>query len=1010
MSLQKITFTNGTVSAQKDADFYYFLLNDIGVLRGIKHGLQVTNNVNRIVFKSGYVNIYGRMLFVEEDTTVTIPLNQVAYGYVIIRVNTSNNTAELTYKEGTANYPDLTQENIMQEFGIYEFALAKYSKTSTNLALQEFTPKYIDKKESSYLGTENKDKVLIVGNDGYIALQSKDDILVGKAKTDEKGTNISNKFSNIDNSINSLNTDLTSLNTDLTSLNTDLTSLNTDLTSHKNNTSNPHNVTKSQVGLGNVDNTSDLAKPISTATQNALNTKVTAESNKGLMTQQILANTDLNTVKTNGFYGVSQNCTNKPANKDDGNLIVLQYDSSNIWTTQVYITLNLSENKNRIYSRGYNNSTNSWSSWKQIDNDPSLYNLGAYDTYVDNGDGTTTITRQTGYVNIDDLLDGIWDVKYDKYLEIFKDLNCNDSYGITSNLFKTAPDLNWDGTNSGIYYDTNEDKIVLKAINLATLTNTQWKEKLQKLGFQIQYKLATSYTEKIITGVPQITLDKQGCEWLRSEWEKGLNLLNIDNISNNSIIYSNLPAGTYTFSLKTTGDGDGFNLKINSLSGDTIGSAGIKNGYGVLTFTTTKVIDLFFNGWGNANTNYDCMLVRSSIPYPYQPYKGELIRQSTLENQTPMLGVQGNKKVMLGCRGQEHITSGHSKYIYLAKWDNLGQNENDSGIHIKGIIGGWLYATQAIIDVVASFRNGYNFKGFMNEKQPIMNIVITDAGKVYLECYDTQYINYTIDIECGNNGTITYTGDLLDTIDGSIVTSLNDKVNTPFPYFPLNGGLIAITGASDWGVTTGSEVLSLADTSGGGIKFKKDCPSAGKMSLLIDGDVYTNEGVDKLLVSSATSITNAQGEWFSSEDGHIDFGTSANVTRIYSNSQPEWWKNGIKQGEIALKSDIVPYEPNDVADYGATSVKVDAGALYVFSVYIEDDRKFYTGSIYVPNNYSNPCCSAIIATFGNYKYLVICAQRSSISAQGTLKIEKQLLDGSAGTNTNSYFNKVFKMF
>ena len=37
---------------------------------------------------------------------------------------------------------------------------------------------------------------------------------------------------------------------------------------------NPHEVTKSQVGLGNVDNTSDLNKPISTATQNALNTKV----------------------------------------------------------------------------------------------------------------------------------------------------------------------------------------------------------------------------------------------------------------------------------------------------------------------------------------------------------------------------------------------------------------------------------------------------------------------------------------------------------------------------------------------------------------------------------------------------------------------------------------------------------------------------------------------------------------------------------------------------------------
>lgn len=37
-----------------------------------------------------------------------------------------------------------------------------------------------------------------------------------------------------------------------------------DLNAHKQSTTNPHSVTKSQVGLGNVDNTSDIAKPIST--------------------------------------------------------------------------------------------------------------------------------------------------------------------------------------------------------------------------------------------------------------------------------------------------------------------------------------------------------------------------------------------------------------------------------------------------------------------------------------------------------------------------------------------------------------------------------------------------------------------------------------------------------------------------------------------------------------------------------------------------------------------------
>lgn len=40
-----------------------------------------------------------------------------------------------------------------------------------------------------------------------------------------------------------------------------------------NNTTNPHNVTKSQIGLSNVDNTSDVNKPISNATSTALNSK-----------------------------------------------------------------------------------------------------------------------------------------------------------------------------------------------------------------------------------------------------------------------------------------------------------------------------------------------------------------------------------------------------------------------------------------------------------------------------------------------------------------------------------------------------------------------------------------------------------------------------------------------------------------------------------------------------------------------------------------------------------------
>lgn len=49
--------------------------------------------------------------------------------------------------------------------------------------------------------------------------------------------------------------------------------------SHTDNKNNPHGVTATQVGLGNVDNTSDADKPISTATQAALDGKANSSHN-----------------------------------------------------------------------------------------------------------------------------------------------------------------------------------------------------------------------------------------------------------------------------------------------------------------------------------------------------------------------------------------------------------------------------------------------------------------------------------------------------------------------------------------------------------------------------------------------------------------------------------------------------------------------------------------------------------------------------------------------------------
>ena len=70
-----------------------------------------------------------------------------------------------------------------------------------------------------------------------------------------------------------------------------MSNMNSVLTNHLADKTNPHNVTKAQVGLGNVDNTSDADKPISNPTKEALLTKQgTLSVSNGTTVQLALSN------------------------------------------------------------------------------------------------------------------------------------------------------------------------------------------------------------------------------------------------------------------------------------------------------------------------------------------------------------------------------------------------------------------------------------------------------------------------------------------------------------------------------------------------------------------------------------------------------------------------------------------------------------------------------------------------------------------------------------------------
>lgn len=92
-----------------------------------------------------------------------------------------------------------------------------------------------------------------------------------KTKLDNTVQGLANEITDRTNAINSLRTELkTYIDEAVGNTDTDLTALETKVNQHIANKSNPHGVTKAQVGLGNANNTSDANKPVSTAQASAI--------------------------------------------------------------------------------------------------------------------------------------------------------------------------------------------------------------------------------------------------------------------------------------------------------------------------------------------------------------------------------------------------------------------------------------------------------------------------------------------------------------------------------------------------------------------------------------------------------------------------------------------------------------------------------------------------------------------------------------------------------------------
>ena len=148
MGLNKITFNDSTVEAKNDADLYYALsgYQEAGILTGLGNSCKCSSGTSVVTIQSGTVLIYGRVLTIDQNTQVSIPVNSFDKGLVIISISTSSDTAELTVKEASGNYPTLTINNLMQGVGTYELALCAYSKNGSTVTIDnDYSIKKIDK-------------------------------------------------------------------------------------------------------------------------------------------------------------------------------------------------------------------------------------------------------------------------------------------------------------------------------------------------------------------------------------------------------------------------------------------------------------------------------------------------------------------------------------------------------------------------------------------------------------------------------------------------------------------------------------------------------------------------------------------------------------------------------------------------------------------------------------------------------------------------------------------------
>lgn len=397
---------------------------------------------------------------------------------------------------------------------------------------------------------------------------------------------------------------------------------------HIENKNNPHNVGKEQIGLGNVDNTRDLSKPVSIATQNALdlkadkdyvlnlesrmdnhrsnnilhitndernswNNKVDKEEGKKLSTE------DFTTALKNKLNALPTNDALKEKFNEKANLLQLTTDISNTHK------ITDSAEKNIVDIEFYRTNLIPYP-YNYLKSSTTVNGI----TFTDNGDGTITING-TATATV-----------YFNPTEKFKVVSGN-TYYLSGGTADIA--ISYQQKKDGVGYDTtkvNADVVSVKA-------TSSWNE----IHIILDIPKGTTVDNVIVK--PMISLTDSAYEpYIETPTVilYGKNLLNVPETLTFKSLYTinvSLPAGTYYLSTDSANypegkSSPGFTFSRNSVHATTSRTA--KTSKVVLTKPETTIY-VYANGVnyndseGITVTINKIMLESGTVATDYEPYK-----------------------------------------------------------------------------------------------------------------------------------------------------------------------------------------------------------------------------------------------------------------------------------------------------------------------------------------------------------------------------------------------------